>query len=206
MASTVPDKDKNLRYPPGAPKSKGHPVHRGQWHPSGHVGVAAEQPHKRKKTALERREQRRRSEARLVQRLLKGFASIHTHRGGTVSVLGKALARALGASPEAHNTQSGGVSSAAPRQAPAESAAPEHPQDLFKEDEPGHPDVAARTAAPRKRKCDEQEGDPEDADEEGRLRHWQGYWSDSSKEHLLSDQRTGASKVEGVHTEHPAEL
>ena len=52
-------------------------------------------PFRRKKPAAERREQRRRSEARQAVRLLKSLTSIQEHRGGEPSLLGSALLRAL---------------------------------------------------------------------------------------------------------------
>ena len=51
---------------------------------------------RRKKTSKERREQRSRAEARTVQRLLRSFQLIQSHRGNTLTKLGKALQVALG--------------------------------------------------------------------------------------------------------------
>ena len=50
---------------------------------------------RRKKTAVERRDQRHRAEARVLQRMLKGFGDVASHRGGRLSRLGEALRVAL---------------------------------------------------------------------------------------------------------------
>ena len=52
-------------------------------------------PPRRRKSAAERRAQRRRAEARVAQRLLQAFASLSSHRGGECSALGAAFAAAL---------------------------------------------------------------------------------------------------------------
>ena len=49
----------------------------------------------RKKTAAERRQQRMRSEARMIQRMLKSFYLLGHHRGSQLSMLGRAMERAL---------------------------------------------------------------------------------------------------------------
>ena len=52
-------------------------------------------PVRPRRSAAERRQQRLRAEARVVQRLLKGFAQLHDHRGCRTTLLGSALAQAL---------------------------------------------------------------------------------------------------------------
>ena len=47
------------------------------------------------RVARERHEQYLRSDARMVQRMLKGFQQLHLHRGSNVTCLGKALELAL---------------------------------------------------------------------------------------------------------------
>ena len=50
---------------------------------------------RRRKSAMERRAQRLRAEARCVQRLLRGLSEVHAHRGGALGIIGQALLRAL---------------------------------------------------------------------------------------------------------------
>ena len=50
---------------------------------------------RRRKTAAERRQQRMRSEARVIQRMLKSFYLLGHHRGSQLSMLGRAMERAL---------------------------------------------------------------------------------------------------------------
>ena len=50
---------------------------------------------RRKKTAAERRAQRHRSDARLLQRALIGLNDVHAHRGGTLTRFGWALRESL---------------------------------------------------------------------------------------------------------------
>ena len=57
--------------------------------------AAAGSPVRRKKSALERRQQRMRAEARLMQKLLLGFHELSSHRGCQLSMLGSALQVAL---------------------------------------------------------------------------------------------------------------
>jgi len=58
---------------------------------------------RRKKSALERREQRLRAEGRTIQQLIRSLAPLQSHRGGQASQLGAALA-AVSATPS-HTTQ-----------------------------------------------------------------------------------------------------
>ena len=71
-------------------------------------------PGKRRKSAAERRAQRLRAEARMVQRLLRGFAELSSHRGCCTSLLGDALARALIEHTERRDLQSGLEAKTAP--------------------------------------------------------------------------------------------
>ena len=66
--------------------------------------LAMEMP-RRRKSAGERRAQYLRSEARMVQRLLRGFTELHLHRGSQASVFGRALEQLLrgdGRAPHPH--------------------------------------------------------------------------------------------------------
>ena len=67
----------------------------------------------RKKTTAERRHQRMRSEARLVQRMLKSFYLLGHHRGSQLTMLGKAMEKALLEAAAAVG-QTGAVSSQPP--------------------------------------------------------------------------------------------
>ena len=55
-------------------------------------------PHRRKKTARERREQKERAEARTIGRLLKSCIALNTHRGCAPTGVHAALAKTLSAS------------------------------------------------------------------------------------------------------------
>lgn len=52
---------------------------------------------RRRKTASERRAQQRRSDARTAQKLMKGLASVSSHRGSNLSTIGSAFRDALAA-------------------------------------------------------------------------------------------------------------
>ena len=69
-------------------------------------------PRHRKKTALERRQQRRRAEARQVCRIMQSFSSVRDHRGGQLSKLGAALLLALEASGDNSDRDFNGAPSA----------------------------------------------------------------------------------------------
>ena len=71
---------------------------------------------RRKKSAAERRAQRHRSEARLVQRILLAFKECSCHRGGNLSTLGLALQQVLATAGHHFHTQSASV--APPQQRP----------------------------------------------------------------------------------------
>ena len=55
-------------------------------------------PHRRKKTAHERREQKERAEARMIGRLLKSCIALNTHRGCAPTSIHAALAKTVSAS------------------------------------------------------------------------------------------------------------
>ena len=73
------------------------------WHRHAHAQGVAQAPgdgarwpaQRRKKSAAERRAQRRRSEARTAARLFAGLCDVASHRGGALSVWGQALHSAL---------------------------------------------------------------------------------------------------------------
>eukprot|EP00971_Amphidinium_carterae_P342864 6482318-Amphidinium_carterae.1 len=52
-------------------------------------------PQRQKKSAWDRRQQRLRSEARCISRIVAGFASIDDHRGNQLSAAGRVLYREL---------------------------------------------------------------------------------------------------------------
>ena len=62
-------------------------------------------PHRRKKTARERREQKDRAEARTIGRLLKSCIALNTHRGCAPSSIHAALAKTLSASKHDANDE-----------------------------------------------------------------------------------------------------
>lgn len=85
-------------------------------------------PPRRRKSARERREQRLRAEARASQRLVRGLADLHAHRGSQLTTIGAALLVALNSVMNVGSPQSASAfpSSEPPRgtQPPAQRPSP----------------------------------------------------------------------------------
>ena len=77
-----------------------------------------------RRTAAERRAQKQRSEARVIQKMLRGFSELEAHRGCRPTVLGAALAQVLRSS----STESGSTQRASQQAPPTSPAvAPQQP-------------------------------------------------------------------------------